>query len=441
MKTAQKEYQEAKDWYLNLFKHVSDGGKTDSLRSLREDAIKRFAELGFPTIRMEEWKYTNVEPLVRRRFVVEEPPARIDADTLQPFRYFAEEAILLVFLNGRFLLDHSVIPALPQGVIITELIQAFEEHEELVKPHFARYLEFREEAFAALNTAFARQGLFIYLPRNAVLDHPIHILNLAQPGGKEFVTNPRYLFVLEENSQATILETHNYLADSPYFYNQASEIVLREGARLQHIKIQDDSRQSFRVTSTRVVQKNHSHYHAVSIDLGGLLVRNNLTVDLDGENAESHLYGFYLATERQHIDNHTNINHLKPLCDSNEMYKGILTDRGRGVFSGTIYVHRNAQKTNAFQSNKNLLLSREAEIDTKPQLKIFADDVKCSHGATIGQLDEEALFYLRQRGIGETEAHIMLRYAFAADVFDKIGIPAVKEKLDAIVSKRLEKTV
>ncbi len=444
MKTAQKEYQEAKEWYLKLFQQWRSQGQPpngDPLSALRENAIKRFAELGFPHIRMEEWKYTSVEPIVRRRFSLEAPPAQVDAETLARFRYFEQTSIVLVFLNGRFQPEWSVIPRLPQGVIISDLLQAFKQHEALIKPHFARYLAYKDEAFAALNTAFAWQGIFVYLPSNIVLEQPIHLLNLAHPGGQEFAANPRYLFVLGANSQATILETHNFLNDSAYFYNQASEIVLQDGARLQHIKIQDDSRQSFRVTTTRVVQKNNSHYHAVSIDLGGLLVRNNLTVDLDGENSESHLYGFYLATERQHIDNHTNINHLKPYCDSNEMYKGILTDRGRGVFSGTIYVHRNAQKTNAFQSNKNLLLSKEAEIDTKPQLKIFADDVKCSHGATIGQLDEDALFYLRQRGIEETEAHVMLRYAFAADVFDKIGLPEIKEKLDNLLKERLEKTL
>jgi Fe-S cluster assembly protein SufD len=322
--------------------------------------------------------------------------------------------------------------------VIRSLSSAFTENPDLIKTYLTRYASYREEPFIALNTAFAREGTFIFVPDNTILEEPIHVINISDPGQVTFQSHPRNLIIIGKNSQVSLVESLNHLSDNVYFQNSVSEVLVRENAIVDHIKIQDESKLSFRIATTQVQQEQSSVYHAFSIDLGGALVRNNLNIGLTGENAEANLFGFYLINGKQHLDNHTNIDHLVPNCNSNELYKGILDGKSRAVFSGTIFVEKNAQKTNAFQSNKNLLLSNEAEIDSKPQLKIFADDVKCSHGATIGQIDDQALFYLRQRGISLEDAHILLRQAFAVDVFEKIRIPAAKEYINDLVTERLK---
>ncbi|MGH7452249.1 MAG: Fe-S cluster assembly protein SufD, partial [bacterium] len=320
------------------------------------------------------------------------------------------------------------------GLVIDSLAQVLQRGDEITGKYLGRYADYENEAFIALNTAFADDGAFIRVPRKVVLDEPIHLLNISDSSKMSFLAHPRNLALIGEGSQVQIIESYHHLSNQAYFNNVVTEIVLEENAIVDHVSIQNESRQSYHVAAREVHQEKGSVYSSISIDLGGALVRNNLSLRLNAENCEGNLYGFYMATGQQHVDNHTLIDHAMPHCNSKEHYKGILDDKAHGVFNGKVMVRPDAQKTNAYQSNQCLLLSNEAVINAKPQLEIFADDVKCSHGAAIGQLDEDAAFYLRSRGIGEEEANSMLRYAYASEILDHIKIEPVRERLDKMVN-------
>ena len=429
------------EWYINAFEKFEkslNGDREIPFHEVRRKAIEKFQQLGFPTTRIEEWKYTNIKPILDQQFTTIDTPKKIDKKTVDKYRIKGIEENLIVFVNGQYQEDFSDITLSAKNLVIKNISRAFAENPDLIKTYLTRYASYHKEPFIALNTAFAREGTFIFVPENTILEEPIHIINISDPGQVTFQSHPRNLMIIGKNSQVSLVESLNHLSDNVYFQNSVTEVLIRENAIIDHIKIQDESKLSFRIATTQVQQEQSSVYHAFSIDLGGALVRNNLNIGLAGENAEANLFGFYYINGKQHLDNHTNIDHLVPNCNSNELYKGILDGKSRAVFSGTIFVEKDAQKTNAFQSNKNLLLSNEAEIDSKPQLKIFADDVKCSHGATIGQIDDQALFYLRQRGVSLEDAHILLRQAFAVDVFEKIRIPAAKAYINELVSERLK---
>jgi Fe-S cluster assembly protein SufD len=431
---------EIKQFYLSKFKDFENrqnGRKETPFAKIRRTAINRFEDLGFPGKKVEEWKYTDISPILRHQFSLEKQSPEVSKGQIGQFRFKGLTANVLVFVNGIFKGDLSALVSKQKGITITNLSKVLYNGNEIIKKYLSGVVDFENEPFAALNTAFAGDGAFLHIPDNVILEEPVHILNIAGPGETEHQSFPRNLVVIGRNSHAKIIETHHHLAENVYFHNSVTEFVALEGSHTTHFKIQDDSKMAYRIDSTHIHQETGSVFTTLGIDLGGSIVRNNLTFSIDGENCEANLYGFMLISGKQHVDNHTIIDHLKPNCNSNELFKGILGDKARGVFSGTIHVRKDAQKTNAFQSNKNLLLSDEAEVDSKPQLKIFADDVKCSHGATIGQLDEESLFYLRQRGIPEADAHAMLQYAFAADIFNKIDIEPVRKKVDGMVQERL----
>lgn len=433
-----------KEWYISNFEKFENnlnGNKEIPFHKIRQNAISRFAEMGFPTTRIEEWKYTSVAPLLQHQFSLEKPVSEIAPEILEKFTFAGLPANLLVFVNGEFRSDYSSVISQRKDLIIGNLKSALKENNALVEKYLSRYVDYQAEAFAALNTAFTLDGAFIYIPDNIILAEPIHILNIADPRGISYQAHPRTLIVVGNGSQVRLVESHRHISDHPYLHNQVTEILAGNDAIVDHVKIQDESREAYRIATTLVEQGKSSIFSSVNIDVGGALVRNNMDLRLNGERCESHLYGFYKVSGKQHVDNHTNISHLRPNCTSNEMFKGILSGKSRAVFSGTIFVAKDAQKTNAFQSNKNLLLSDEAEIDSKPQLKIFADDVKCSHGATIGQLDREALFYLRQRGISEAEANALLRYAFAADIFKNVKTEEVRNSVDRLVGERLKEDI
>jgi Fe-S cluster assembly protein SufD len=428
-----------KDWYISRFNNFEAGLNGDSqqpFHKIRKKALEKFTALGFPSGRIEDWKYTNISPILQHQFDLAKSPSQIDKDQIKNF-LIDDIKNVLVFINGQFTSQFSSVKSEHPQLSITSLAEAFKENSDVIKTYLTRYADFDTEPFTALNTAFATEGAFIHIPDNYILEDPIQLLYISDPCQTTFQSHPRNLIIIGKGGQGKILESHHHLSENTYFHNSVSEIVLNENAMADHFKIQDDSKQAFRIAKTQIYQKEKSTYNSVSIDLGGAIVRNNLGVCLDGENCESNLFGFYFVSGKQHIDNHTNIDHLQPNCDSNELYKGILAEKSRGVFSGTIYVAKDAQKTNAFQSNKNLLLSEEAEIDSKPQLKIYADDVKCSHGATIGQLDENALFYLQQRGINKKEAQTILRSAFAGEVLERISIKSLRERIRDTISNRL----
>lgn len=427
---------EAKQWYLAHFEPFEDslnGGRTNGFHQLRKAAISKFSELGFPTTRNEEWKYTNVSPILEHKFKLLQEPVGLTKKDIQPFLFEGLEENVLVFINGKFSEELSKIQSDASGLIIGSLKDAMNHHTSIVNQHLGSYISFEDESFTALNTAFTNEGAFIYVPENMVVETPIHLLNLSDSQDSDLISHPRNLFIAGKSSQVQIIESFHALSDATYFNNLVTEVFVDENAIVDHLKIQEESRHAFHVSNTQVHQQSNSVYTSVNIDLGGSLVRNNLSVQLNGKNCESHLFGFYLGTGTQHIDNHTFIDHAMPHCFSNELYKGILDEKARGVFNGKILVRQDAQKTNALQSNKTLLLTNDAQINAKPQLEIFADDVKCTHGATIGQLDDEALFYLRARGISEEMAGAMLRHAFISDVLENVKIDAVRQRLDKTI--------
>lgn len=424
--------EDLKNWFVanfSLFEEKLNGSKDTSFHEIRRQAIAAFARHGFPTTRNEEWKYTSVAPILAQKYQVGTPEVRVGKDAVRPFTFAKTDKNVVVFVNGCYTPELSRLTALPAGVIVDSLRNGFDLHNGLISQHLGRYANFEDEPFTALNTAFTDEGCFIFVPDGQIVPEPIHIINVASAETAS-VFYPRNLFLIGKGSEAKIIESYHSLADTTYFNNLVTETVVQENARLEHIKMQEEGYRAFHVSNTQIHQERDSVFSQVNIDLGGGLVRNNTNVRLNGVNCESHLFGFYLGVDTQHIDNHTFVDHAMPHCFSNELYKGILDHKAKGVFNGKILVRPDAQKTNALQSNKTLLLTNDASIHAKPQLEIFADDVKCTHGATIGQLDDEALFYLRARGIGEKVAEAMLRHAFISDVLSNIDIPELREVMD-----------
>jgi Fe-S cluster assembly protein SufD len=399
-----------------------------ALRRLRRAGIERFVELGFPTSRNEDWRFTNVTPIARTAFRLAE---RVRGDEVRPLLDKVPQfRKRLVFVNGCFMPGLSNILDLPKGVVLDGLAQVLETRPALVEPHLAQHADYEEHAFTALNTGFTADGGFLLVPRGVALEAPIHLVYLSTARSPT-MAHPRNLIVLEPSSQATIVETYLGPEAHVYLTNAVTEIVIGENARLDHYKLQSESKSAFHVATTQVHQARSSNFSTHSIGLGGSLVRNEVRVRLDGPGCEATVNGLYSISGTQHHDNHTVIDHAQPHCASHELYKGILDDKAHGVFNGKIFVRQDAQKTDAKQTNQTLLLSDDATINTKPQLEIYADDVKCTHGATVGQLDAEALFYLRSRGLAEAEARALLLFAFANDIIDRIKAAPLRVQLEA----------
>lgn len=412
----------------------SQNGETSlPFQEIRSSAAERFRALGFPTVRHEEWKYTNIIPLTKHDYSVL-PEISLPSEALPPTpEFIPKNSIKIILINGIFSPDFSLREALPDGITITSL------HDERQRPEtaglFGKFLAFSDNAFTALNTAFARNGVFIRIAPGTIAERPIAVLNYTDARSAAMLAQPRLLIMAERHSQATIIEHTTTIGGFPALVNAASEIVVGEDAALQHYVIQDDAAAA--ITASQVRQTADSRYSSVTLTLGGTIVRNTVGAELAGTNAETHFYGLALGSGRRLIDNHTSVDHAAPHCQSSELYKHILDDRSTAVFNGKVFVRKDAQKTNAYQSNRTLLLSDGATINTKPQLEIFADDVKCSHGATSGYLDDESLFYLRSRGISEEKAKALLFHAFAGEILDKIHLAEMRSALDTAIASRL----
>lgn len=422
--------------YLASFRQ-RNGTSPGWVRRLREEGITRFAELGFPTPRLEDWKYTSVAPIASRQFRIA-PPLALDG----PIREAAaaariDGAVEIVFVNGRYASELSSVGSLPGGVLVTSLAAALERHGDLLETHVGRSSDVHGESFTALNTAFFEDGAFVYAPRGAWLEAPVHLLHLSAPEGDPIFLCPRTLIVAEESSVIEIVESHIGTGDGVTFANAVTEIVVGRGASVAHYKIQRESREAFHVATIEARQQADSRFLSHSVSLGGSLSRAAIRTVLEDEGGECRLNGLYVTGGTQHVDHHTTIDHRKPRCSSRELYKGVLDGRSTGVFNGKVYVRPDAQKSDAQQVNKNLLLSEAATINTKPELQIFADDVKCSHGATIGRLDENALYYLRSRGIDAETARELLIYAFSNELVEQIRIAPLREDLDRRLETRL----
>jgi Fe-S cluster assembly protein SufD len=425
--------------YLSHFADLQRATEPEWLHSLRKTAITSFEKLGFPTIHDEEWRFTNIAPIAKTTF----KPAvggnqKLSLKKIQPWLLGQWKSYRLVFVNGVFSAELSALQSLPSGVMVGGLSQTLSTHGDLLEPHLARYTPFEKDAFSALNSAFLQDGAFIYIPKGVVLEKPIHILFMTTIDLQDsLISHPRSLIIAESSSQAQVLESYAGLGNGVYFTNAVTEVVAGENAQVEYYKIQRESVKAFHIATFQAQLSRDANVSNFSISLGGALVRNNINVVLNGEGAEATLNGFYLVNGSQHVDNHTCIDHAKPHCNSFELYKGILDGNARAVFNGRIIVRPDAQKTDSKQTNKNLILSEEALVNTNPQLEIYADDVKCTHGATIGQLDADSIFYMRSRGIDYDSARHLLTYAFASELNNRINIEPLRVELEGILFTRL----
>lgn len=409
-----------------------DDGQPAPVRALRSEALARFGQLGFPTTRNEQWRYTNVAPIAKTPFGF---PASATADLAAYAHVLLDDAAAqLVFVNGRFSRELSAAASV-EGVTFAPLAESFSH--PTVAQHLGRVADASNRHFAALNTALLNDGAFLEIAPSTRLETPIHLLFISTAESEPHIANVRNLIVAGRSAEVRIVETYAGEPGAVYFTNTVTELVLGENANVDHSKVQRESEAAYHVGSLHVSQDRTSQLTSHSISLGGALVRSDIDTILDGEGAGCELNGLYLVRGRQHVDHHTLIDHAKPHCDSHEFYKGILDDSSRGVFDGRIVVRKDAQKTNSGQVNRNLLLSGDAMIDAKPQLEIFADDVKCTHGSTIGQLDETAIFYLRSRAIGLEEARNILTYAFASEVLERLKVKAIRTQLASVLLERL----
>jgi Fe-S cluster assembly protein SufD len=404
------------------------------LQDLREKAAARFSALGFPSVREEEWRFTNVAPIASRDFRRADTtaPAAALVDAIP----FGDAANRIVVVNGRFSNELSRLSSVPAGLRAGSLASfvngGLQADSEFAQRYLGQLADFNDRAFAALNTAFVDDGAYLYIPDKLAVSEPLHILFLSAstPGAPAAISHPRCLVVAGDGSQARIVETYAG-NDSEYFTNAVTEVFAGENAVLDHYKVQQESVAAFHIASMHVHAARSATFSSHSFSLGGRLVRNDVMAILDGEGAEVTLNGLYLADGDRLVDNHTTIDHARPHCPSHEVYKGILGGRARAVFNGKIIVRQDAQKTDAKQTNRALLLSDGALINTKPQLEIFADDVKCTHGAAIGQLDDDAIFYLRARGLTYFEARDMLIHAFAGEILDRVQVEPLKAALES----------
>lgn len=430
--------------YLSDYRDLAtsrNGDLPDWLRSIHDLAIARFDHLGLPTRKHEQWRFSNVNRIADATFkLADAMDLNISDRDIAQFAIPQLVGHQLVFVNGRFQSQLSSMGELRGDVAVMNLTTAISKNHSCIEPHLARYADFQDEAFTALNTAFLDDGAFIYVPHGNVVNEPIHLLFIAVPADEPLVMHPRNLIVTEAETQATIIEDYVSLADSDdgNFTNAVTEIVVGENARISHYFLERENEKAFNVSTLRVQQQANSDFESHSMLLGASLVRNNIHLLLNGSGCESVLNGLYVVHGRQHVDNHMRVEHAKPQCNSRQFYTGVLDDYAKAVFTGRIVVAKDAQKTDAKQSNMNLLLSEDAQTNTQPQLEIYADDVKCTHGATIGQIDEEAVYYLRSRGIGELQAKNMLVHAFASQCLDRIALKPVRDLIRAELNNRLE---
>jgi len=405
---------------------------------VRREGRARFDALGYPTTRQEDWRFTDVGPIAKAGFEPVQSGGELDPDVLSAYLFDHAEWPRLVFLNGRFQAGLSRLEGLPAGVRLAPLARVLVEEPALVEPVLGKVAtQPAAAAFTALNAAELTEGYVLHVPAGVVLATPVHVVVVSDAEATGGVTHLRNVVALGANAEASVVESYLGVEDSAGFVNVVTEGTLADGARLDHCRIQRETERAFHVGTVEVRQERNSYFNSFSFALGAALSRTNIYTLLDGPGAHATLHGLYVAHRRQHVDHQTRIEHAAPDCTSWEVYKGILDGHSRAVFNGKVYVRPEAQKTDGKQTNKNLLLSEHAKVDTKPQLEIYADDVKCTHGATVGRLDDVALFYLLSRGIPKADARTLLTYGFAADVLEEIRSRPVVEHLEALMMERL----
>jgi len=428
------------DWYNQLLQaeaqNSASGFKQDPIvAEARQTARTAFERLGFPDRKQEAWRYSNIQNLLGHTFALAQPSDKALAQSydeqqgeqlVQQHRIAELDSYRLVFMDNGFRPDLSSMSELPEGVDVQSLSQAMQTTPELVQQWLGRLLDSTQDSFIALNTALMRDGIFIHVRPEARLDKPLELFHLVSSRDEPVTNLPRVLVVLSAGAKATLIERFGGAGQSFYFQNLVEEIVLDDAASLTHYRVLTEQDQGYHLSNIAVRQDRNSHYRAMSMDLNGAWLRTNYQVAFEGQDAECELQGVYMVGNKQHTNVHTNILHHVPSCASRQQFKGLLLGNGRAVFDGRILVDKQAQMTDAHLSNGNLMLSDEAEVDTKPQLEIYADNVKCSHGTTVGQLEPEQLFYLRARGIAEADAYRMLCQGFASEVLDGCELDALR---------------
>jgi len=429
--------------YLDQFTAFTQNGGGQgpaALPALRQRAFERFSTLGFPTTRDEDWHFTSVTPIAERTFKsFKASPSTLTLGELKPY-LVDPEWHRLVFVNGRLEPGLSQFAGLPAAVSVSPISEMLREEPEWIQEHLGSIAGFDKAAFTAMNMAFMQDGTVVRVPKGEIVETPIHVMHLVDASAAGAAFHPRLLVVAEALSQVMVVESFIGLGKESYLVNGVAEVVVGNGARVDHYKVQRESTNAFHVGTTQVTQGRDSIYHSFSYAAGGSLSRTNVYTKLADTGSEARLNGLYLLSGAQHADHQTFVEHLAESCASRELYCGVLDDQSHGVFNGKVYVDPVAQKTDGKQTNKALLLSPQARVDTKPQLEIFADDVKCTHGATIGRLDEMALFYLKSRGIGGENARSLLTYAFAAEALETIEIDALRLELERQAFERFTHT-
>lgn len=408
-----------------------------AVHDLRTESLKTFEELGFPTKKEEAWKYTSLAKLLKKDYsIFPKQETSIELKEVKKYFLYEIDSYKVVFIDGvysPFLSDTT-----HEGIDVCLLSAALDKpkYKKVIEKYFNQVAK-KDESLTALNTSFAREGAYIYIPKSVVAEKPIQIIHFSTGKQGDFMLQPRSLVVAEENAQVQIIERHQSLASHAVLTNAVTEIFAEKNAMIDYYKIQNDRDDASLIDNTYIAQQQASNVKVHTFSFGGQLTRNNLNFYQEGERIDSTMKGITIIKDQQHVDHYTLVNHAQPNCESHQDYKGIYADKSVGVFNGKIYVDQIAQKTNAFQQNNNILLDDKATINTKPQLEIFADDVKCSHGCTIGQLDEDALFYLRSRGIPKKEAKGLLTYAFANNVLESVAIPALKTRINKLIANKL----
>lgn len=407
------------------FEAMLNGQKANATHAVRQQAFQTFEQLGIPTAKNEAYKYTNLNPLFGKGFEPIVKSTELTVAKLHTFPFIKSNR--LVFIDGKYSEQYSHI--IDKNVVISNLQKEFHDNNPVVSEYFSKIAAYNTESLVALNTAFANDGAFIHIPANTVLENPVLLIYLTSGNLETGIAQPRNLIVVEKNAQAQIIESYQNPNGTIAFSNKVTEIYLKENALLSFYKLMMNEANYHHIGATSAIQEKQSVLNVFTANFGGSLVRNNLSTAFKGENAEANLYGIYVLNNKDHVDNHLFIDHAVPNCLSNQLYKGLIDDKATGVFNGKIMVRQDAQKTNAFQSNKNMLLSEDATINTKPELEIYADDVKCSHGATIGQMDKNALFYLKTRGLDDATAKNIMFQAFVGEVIEKVSIEPLKNYL------------
>jgi len=433
---------ENSDRYLKLYneniKRISENS-APFINSFREEAIKNFVKTGIPTRKNEAYKYTNLNPWFNHKYKSYFIPVDSDFEKAEEFSCDVEDLDTygIVLLNGFYPTINSKLRELPGGIQIGSINEAAKVFGSTIEKHYGKYLNGNNDGLVHLNMAMAADGVFIYVPAGTTLKRPVQVVNLVQSDSDMF-NQQRNLIVIEKNADFTLIICDHTLSPNKFLTNAVTEIFVGENARFDIMRVQNEHNNACKITNTFIHQERDSYVSSNNVTLHGGLVRNSTYHYLAGEGAESNSYGLFLADKWQHIDNYVNVDHAFPNCRSNQLFKGVLDEMATGAFNGRIYVHKNAQGTVAYQKNNNILLTDDAKMDTKPQLEIYADDVKCSHGATVGRLNDDALFYMQSRGISKREALLMLMFGFAHEVIRNIKVEALQERMDSLVMQRLK---